>query len=560
MTCQTRATFIGVACLVALCSALPTKADASSAMRLVEVTADAGIDFVHVDGRSGRRYFLETVGSGTGFFDADGDGLVDLYLVNGAALPGAVVDIAPTNRLYRNHGDGTFADVTERAGVGDTGYGAGCAAADHDNDGDLDLYITNFGPNVLYRNDGDGTFTDVTREAGVGDGQWSLSCAFADYDNDGDVDLYVTNYIDFSFDEHKTCTHRQFDVYCSPELFRGAPDTLYRNRGDGTFDDVTRPAGVFDGTAKGMGVVFGDYDDDGFTDCYVANDVGANHLYRNRGDGTFENVAWMAGVEGDENGYTQGTMGVDFGDIDRDGRLDLVGLNYQKQPNALYRNEGGGFFEDLSLRAGLGYSLPLVGWGTDFLDLDNDGDLDILVANGHLQDRVEEYDPTTSYAQLNQVLLNDGTGRYTVANDLGPGLYTRKSSRGLASADIDNDGDLDVLVTNAADAPDLLLNEGANRRSWLRVRLIGVRVNRAGIGARVTVRAGDTIQVDEARAGSGYLSQNDLTLHFGLGSMTRVDSVEVRWPGGHVDEYLDLPTDRTVTITEGAADVDAGER
>jgi hypothetical protein len=309
-----------------------------------------------------------------------------------------------------------------------------------------------------------------------------------------------------------------------------------------------------------MGVVFADYDDDGFADCYVANDVGANYLYRNLGDGTFESVAWIAGVEGDENGYTQGTMGVDFGDMDGDGLLDLVGLNYQKQPNALYRNEGDGFFEDMSLRAGFGYSLPLVGWGTDFLDLDNDGDLDIFVANGHLQDRVEEYDATTSYAQANQVLLNDGTGRYTVASDGGPGLTIRKSSRGFASADIDNDGDLDLIVTNAADTPDLLLNEGGNRLAWLRVRLVGVRANRAAIGTRVIVRAGDTIQVDEVRGGSGYLSQNDLVLHFGLGSLTRVDSIRVRWPGGHIDIYQSPPINHTVTITEGAPNVQVMKR
>jgi hypothetical protein len=529
-------------------------------MRLVEATAAAGIDFHHVNGGSGRRFFLETVGSGAVFFDANGDGFVDLYLVNGAVLPGATAEVTPTNRLYISNRDGTFVDVTARAGVGDTGYGAGCAAADYDNDGDLDLYVTNFGPNTLYRNDGDGTFTNVTETAGVGDGGWSLSCAFADYDNDGHVDLYVTNYIDFSFDEHVTCTQRDLSVYCSPELYRGAPDTLYRNRGDGTFEDVTRPAGVFDETGKGMGVVFADYDNDGFADCYVANDVGANYLYRNLGDGTFESVAWIAGVEGDENGYTQGTMGVDFGDMDGDGLLDLVGLNYQKQPNALYRNEGDGFFEDLSLRAGFGYSLPLVGWGTDFLDLDNDGDLDIFVANGHLQDRVEEYDPSTSYAQLNQVLINDGTGRYTIASDLGPGSAVRKSSRGFASADIDNDGDLDLIVTNAADAPDLLVNEGGNRLAWLRVRLVGVRANRAGIGARVIVRSGDTTQVDEVRAGSGYLSQNDLVLHFGLGSRTCVDSIEVRWPGGHIDIYHGPPINHTVTITEGAPNFQVVER
>ena len=332
----------------------------------IPVTEQSGIQFKHVDGRSGRRYFLETVGSGVAFFDYDGDGLLDIYLVNGADLPGFTSQIPPTNKLHRNNGDGTFTDVTEEAGVGDTGYGGGCAVADYDNDGHLDLYVTNFERNVLYHNNGDATFTDVTQRAGVGDTRWSLGCAFADYDNDGFVDLYVANYVDYHFEEHKTRTYKGIVVYREPETYRGSPDILYHNNGDGTFTDVTQEAGICHEDGMGMGVVFGDYDNDGFVDCYVGNDAGENFLYHNNGDGTFTDVGWMAGVEADENGSVQGTMGVDFGDYDNDGLFDLIGLNYQKQPNAVYHNDGDGFFSDVSFIAGMGYSLPYLSWGTDF--------------------------------------------------------------------------------------------------------------------------------------------------------------------------------------------------
>ncbi|MDE0555970.1 MAG: VCBS repeat-containing protein, partial [Candidatus Poribacteria bacterium] len=289
----------------------------------IEATEGAGIQFQHVDGRSGQRYFLETVGSGVAFFDYDNDGFLDIYFVNSTDLPGSHSPTPPSNRLYRNNGDGTFTDVMEQVGVGDTGYGAGCAVADYDNDGDLDLYVTNFGANVLYQNNGDSTFTDVTERAGVGDNRWSLGCAFADYDSDGFVDLYVANYIAFDFEIHTNCTKKGVATYCPPESFKGSPDTLYRNNGDGTFTDVTTAAGIYNKDGKGMGVVFGDYDNDGDVDCYVGNDAGENFLYHNNGDGTFTNVGWMAGVEADENGNVQGTMGVDFGDYDNDGRLDL---------------------------------------------------------------------------------------------------------------------------------------------------------------------------------------------------------------------------------------------
>ena len=528
-------------------------ASAEGKISFTDVTEAAGLQFRHVDGRSGQRYFLETVGSGTAFFDYDADGFMDIYFVNGTDLPGFNSSVPPTNRLYRNNGDGAFTDVTAQAAVGDTGYGAGCAVADYDNDGDLDLYVTNFGKNVLYRNNGDSTFTDVTDYAGVGDNRWSLGCAFADYDNDGSVDLYVTNYIDFHFETHTNCTRKGVATYCPPESFKGTPDTLYRNNGDGTFTDVTTIAGVYNEHGKGMGVVFGDYDNDGDADCYIGNDAGENFLYQNSGDGTFTNVGWMAGVEADENGNVQGTMGVDFGDYDNDGLLDLIAINYQQQPNALYRNDNGNFFTDVSFVAGMADSLPYVGWGVDFFDVDNDGDKDLLIANGHLQDTVEKYDDTTTYPQRNHLLINNGHGHFADESvNAGGGLQSLKVSRGIATADYDNDGDLDVLICNANDTPQLLRNDGRNQGNWILIRTIGTRSNRAGIGTRIEIHTGDLTQIDEVRGGSSYLSQNDLRLHFGIGAYKRIDRIEARWSSGILDIIRDIAPNQMITIVEGS--------
>ena len=538
-----------IICLIEVCPS----AGAEDKISFIDITEAAGLEFQHVDGSSGRRYFLETVGSGAAFFDYDNDGLLDIYFVNSTDLPGSHSPTPPINQLYHNNGDGTFTDLTEQAGVGDTGYGAGCAVADYDNDGDLDLYVTNFGANVLYQNNGDSTFTDVTQHAGVGDSRWSLGCAFADYDNDGFVDLYITNYIDFEFETHTDCTQKGVPTYCPPESFEGSPDTLYRNNGDGTFTDVTSIAGVHNKDGKGMGVVFGDYDNDGDVDCYVGNDAGENFLYQNRGDGTFTNVGWMAGVEADENGNVQGTMGVDFGDYDNDGLLDLIAVNYQQQPNALYRNDNGSFFTDVSFVAGLADSLPYVGWGADFFDIDNDGDKDLLIANGHLQDTVEQYDGTTTYPQQNHLLINNGQGRFVNASmNAGSGLQARRVSRGLATGDYDNDGDLDMLISNASDTPQLLRNDSRNQGNWILIRTIGTRSNQAGIGTRVKIQTGDLTQVDEVRGGSGYLSHNDLRLHFGIGTHKRIDSIEVRWPSGVVDIIRDVAPNQILTIIEGS--------
>jgi len=524
----------------------------ASSITFVDVTGDAGLQFQHFDGRCGRKYYLETLGSGAAFFDYDGDGDPDIYFVNGAPLPGCPASPPPTDRLYENAG-GRFTDVTERAGVVDARYGHGCAAGDYDGDGDLDLYVTNFRDNVLYRNNGDRTFTDVAREAGVVESRWSTSCAFADYDLDGDLDLYVVNYIEFDIEKNPWCGLKEkgIQAYCEPNNFPGQPDTLYRNNGDGTFADVTREAGVYNPNGKGLGVDWGDYDNDGNPDIFVANDSNENNLYRNNGNGTFEDVAFMAGVAYSKHGVAQNGMGTAFGDLDNDGWLDLVVTNFVRQGNSLWRNERNGFFSDVSASSKTGpVSYPYIGWGTEFFDYDNDGYLDLFLANGHIQDNLVELGQEGMYGQRNCLFHNTGDGTFTeMSSQLGPGMRLEEASRGAAFADYDLDGDIDILVTNLNGPARLLRNDGGNRKNWLAVRLIGA--GRAdAIGARVTVRLGESLQMREVRSGSGYLSQNDLHLLFGLSDRTTVDRVEIRWPGGKKQTLDRVPANQTITVTE----------
>ena len=523
-------------------------------VQFVDVSEEAGIRFMHTTGASGRYYYVETTGGpGVAFFDYDNDGDLDAYLVNGADLPGVTPERPPTNVLYRNNGDGTFTDVTESAGVGDTGYGMGCAVADYDNDGDRDLYVTNFGPNVFYRNNGDGTFTDVTESAGVGDSLWGASCAFADYDDDGYVDLYVANYVAFSLDQNEVCTYGGIRSYCHPGTYPGVSDVLYHNDGDGTFTDVTEEAGVYDPGGKGLGVVFGDYDDDGDVDLYVANDETPNFLYCNNGDGVFTEVGFLAGVACSENGEMESGMGTDFGDYDNDGDLDLFVNNYSFETSTLYRNDGDGFFADATVAAGLGdiTLLPLV-FGTDFFDYDHDGDLDLFLAAGHILDNVQLIKgEILSFAQKNLLFRNDG-GRYTdVSEQSGPGFALEKVSRSSAVGDYDNDGDLDILVGNCGGTATLLRNEGGNRNNYLMLHLLGTTSNRDGIGARITVTSESLSQVEEVRSGSGYASCNDLRVHFGLGKRRKADRIEIRWPSGYVQDLRDVPVNRVIVVREG---------
>jgi hypothetical protein len=519
-----------------------------------DVTAQAGIRFRHVHGGSGTKYMVETMGSGVCWTDHDRDGRPDLYLVNGAALPGFSPAEPPRSTLYRNNGDGTFSDVTDRARVGGTGYGMGCAAGDIDNDGDLDLYVTQIGPNVMYRNNGDGTFTDVSRRSGADDSRWAASSAFGDYDADGDLDLYVANYLDFSLEKNVFCGdwRRGLITYCHPNRYQAVPHVLYRNRGDGTFEDVTREAGVLRRDGKGMGVVWGDYDDDGDLDLYVANDSTPNFLFMNNGDGTFRDATDSAGAALSGEGRAQAGMGVDAADYDADGDLDLFVTNLDLENNALYRNLGGGTFEDWSFPSGVGDpGFPLVGFGTSFLDYDNDADPDLFVGNGHIVDDIREYNPSQSYEQPSLLFENLG-GRFREVSALhGAALSVPGVARGVALADFDADGDLDVAVSESNRPARLLRNDGGSRLSWLRVALRGKRSNRDGIGARITVSAGGRPQMQELRSGTSYCSQHELVLHFGLGEKETFDWIEARWPSGVRERFPGGAARRLVQLREG---------
>ncbi len=523
-------------------------------VEFTDVTARTGIRFRHVHGGSGTKYMVETMGSGLCWFDYDRDGDPDLYLVNSAPLPGYKAAVVPRNALYRNDGDGTFTDVTARAGVGHPGYGMGCAAGDIDNDGDLDLYVTNFGPNVMYRNNGDGTFSDVSATSRTGDDRWGASAAFADYDADGYLDLYVTNYLNFTVETNVFCGdwRRGLRTYCHPDAYGSVRHVLYRNRGDGTFEDVTRQSGVLRKDGKGMGVVWGDYNNDGKIDLYVANDSTPNFLFLNNGDGTFTDRTLMGGAAFSEEGKTQAGMGTDAGDYDGDGDLDLFVTNLDMENNALYRNDGRGVFDDQSFPSGVGESSFLhVGFGTHFFDFDNDGDLDIFVGNGHILDDIHEYNDVVSYEQPILLFENqsarfrDASGRHGAALKV-PGVV-----RGVAMADFDADGDLDVALLQSNRPVRLLRNDGGNARSWLEIDLAGTRSNRDGIGARITLSAGGRRQIQEVRSGTSYCSQHALRQHFGLGRERSFDWVEVRWPSGLRERFPGGAANRLLRLEEG---------
>ncbi|MBM3122986.1 MAG: CRTAC1 family protein [Chloroflexi bacterium] len=499
------------------------------------------------------------MGSGAAFLDYDNDGFLDLYIVNGAPLPGFRAEQEPRNSLYRNQGDGTFARVTEEAGVGDTGYGMGVATGDYDNDADQDLYVTNYGPNVLYRNEGDGTFADVTELAGVGDEGWGTNAVFVDYDADGRLDLYVANYMEFNVDDNKMCLHGRAGraigrvrVYCGPLSFRGQSGVLYRNNGDDAFTDVTREAGLYTDEGRQLGVAVGDYDNDGDPDLFVANDKTPSFLFRNNGDGSFVDIALPAGVAYTEEGADQPRMGADSGDYDNDGHLDILLATFQWQSNTLYHNSGGGVFTDVSSGAGIGQeSIPYLGMSAFFLDYDNDGYQDIFIANGHLDENVKDYDPGADYAQRNQLFRNNRDGTFSEVTDVsGPGFRLEGVSHGAAAGDYDNDGDVDLFVSNSNNPCSLLRNEGGNRNHWLMVRTVGTESNRDGMGARLRVVSGDLVQTKEVKSSYGYLSSHDLRVPFGLGNRDRVDVLEIRWPSGLTTRIEDIEVDRVLTVIE----------
>lgn len=521
-----------------------------------DVTKETGITFRHTDGSSEKYYIMETVSAGLALFDYDNDGDIDIYFINGAPLKGAKFKKPPTNALYRNDGNFKFTDVTEKAGVGNTGFGLGVTVGDYDNDGDLDIYINNFGPNVLYRNNGNGTFTDVTEKAGVGNGsKLGAGTAFLDMDKDGDLDLYVSSYVDFSYEKHRVVKTSGFVEYVSPTAYPFTPDSLFRNEGNGTFTDVSKASGIADHSGSGMGVVCADYDNDGDTDIFVANDKEENYLFDNDGTGKFEQIGLMAGIAYNINGKIMGSMGVDCGDFDNDGLLDFYVTSYAQETASLYRNLGDGVFEDATFVTGAGSgTFRKVTWGPGFSDFDNDGDLDIFVAAGHLQVNVEKYLEGTSYSVKNIVLMNTGKGRFVnVSDQAGDGMKIKLSSRGAAFDDLDNDGDIDAVILNSRREPTILRNDTKNNNHWLQIRLVGVKSNRDGVGARVKVIAGDLVQVDEVHSGRGYQGHFGMRLHFGLGLHKKIDRIEVRWIGGGVDVFEDINVDQLITLTEGSS-------
>jgi hypothetical protein len=539
---------VGMACVGFLSSAR-----AQCPIQLSDITKETGITFKHTDGSSGRYYIMETVSAGLALFDYDGDGDVDIYFLNGSPLPGKQSDVSPRNALYRNDGKWKFTDVTDKAGVGDTGYGLGVAVADYDNDGDPDIYLNNHGPNVMYRNNGDGTFVDVTKEAGVGNGRKvGAGTCFFDMDGDGDLDLYAANYLEFSSDTHAKVQALTKLMYVVPRHYRPVPDTLYRNNGNGTFTDVSAETGVDTHAGWGMGMICSDYDNDNDTDVFIANDVWANYLFQNDGNGHFEEVGLPAGVAYDAGGQAQAGMGVDCADYDNDGWLDFYLTNYQNEQSTLYKNLGIAMFEDVTFVTGAGAgTLNNVTWGNGFVDFDNDGRRDIFVACGHLQDNIEQFDDASTYHQRNILLLNTGNGKFVdVSDECGDGLKVNLSSRGAGFDDLDNDGDIDVVILNSRREPTILRNDSANENHWIQIRLQGVKTNRDGVGARVKVVAGDLTQIDEVHSGRGYQSHYGTRLHFGLGNRDRVDRIEVRWIGGGVDVVRNVEVDQVLSIIE----------
>ena len=543
--------------LVGLLAAGPQAPDV--VIRLVDVAEQAGLTLLNICGGPSKDFIVEVNGNGAAFFDYDNDADMDVLIVNGSTLANMKHGGDQMVALFRNDGKGQFADVTAASGLRARGWGMGTCIADYDNDGFQDIYVTAFGPNVLVRNNGDGTFTDVTAGAGVGDTRWSTNCAFADYDRDGDVDLYVANYLAFSEvtiprrGASANCRYLGIDVMCGPRDLVGEPDALYRNNGDGTFTDVTRATGIVDPGHYGFGVIFSDLDGDSWPDIFVANDSVPNLLFRNNRDGTFSETGLASGLALNGDGKPQAGMGADAADYDGDGRLDVFVTNFSQDYNTLYRNSAEGFFLDVSHETGVATpSIPYLGWGTGFADFDNDGLLDIFVANGHVYPDIDRFGLGTKYLQRKQLFRNLGKGRFRDASEeVGAGLLIEKSSRGAAFGDIDNDGDIDVLVINMNDRPTLLRNDTRSANNWIALKLVGRSHNRDAIGARVWLEDEGSLQVAEVRSGGSYLSHNDMRVRFGLGRRTKVPPLKVRWPDGAAEWFEGLTINRNLVIRQG---------
>jgi enediyne biosynthesis protein E4 len=539
---------------------------------------DPGVSFLNVARESGlsaktifggehkNKYLLETTGCGVAFYDYDNDGWLDIFLVNGSRLEGFPAGAEPTSHLFRNNRDGTFTDVTAKAGVAHSGWGQGVCIGDYDNDGWEDLFVTYYGKNVLYHNNGDGTFTDVSQKAGVaGKGtRWNTGCAFVDYDRDGHLDLFVANYIDMDLatapvPESGPCLYKGVLVACGPPGLQGGKNILYHNNRDGTFADVSEAAGIFRANGTyGLGVLTADFDNDGWPDIYVANDSTVSALYQNKKNGKFEDVAVESGCALSPDGKPQAGMGIAAADYDLDGNLDIVKTNFAGDTPSLYHNLGGGNFEDATFTAGLGAHTQFLGWGCGFFDFDNDGWPDILICNGHVYPEVEQLKTEAGYAQRKLLYRNLRNGHFAdISLQVGPGISDPAACRGCAFGDFDNDGDIDVVVNTVNDYPQLLRCDSRLTNNWIKVRTIGTKSNRSGIGARiacVTRVPGESKphrQIDEVRSGGSYISQNDLRVHFGLGRAEQVDLLEIRWPSGQVDTIKDVKANQLIFVKEG---------
>jgi hypothetical protein len=540
----------------------PPGPQAPSPVTFTDITAQTRIDFRQAASLTSQKYLLESMGGGVAMFDYDNDGRLDLYFTNGAKLSDPMPkDATPDkrdpkfwNRLYHQKPDGTFEDVTVRAGVRGEGYSMGAAAADYDGDGFVDLYVTAYGSNILYRNNGDGTFTDVTKKLGVAGGGWSTSAGWFDYDNDGRLDLFVARYADWDFEKGTLyCgdTRPGFRAYCHPDNFKGASNLLFHQRSDGTFEDVSAPSKIADPNGKGLGVAFADFDNDGWTDIIVANDSVRQELYRNKGDGTFEDVALMAGVGYNENGKTFAGMGVDARDYDNDGLPDIFITALSNETYPLYRNNGDGSFNYTTNTTSVGQiTLLYSGWGTKFFDADNDGWQDIFVAQSHVLDTIEKTSAYLKYKQMPLLMRNTGKGFVNVSATAGQAFTNPIAARGAAFGDLNNDGQTDIVIGVVEGTPVILRNDGT-RNHWLGISLVGAKANRSGLGARLTLTDGNgRQQVLEATSAGSYLSSNDSRVIFGLGSVASVKAIEIRWPGGRTQKIANPNIDRYLTINE----------